>query len=298
MQSIVGQGLIRIILVDNASTDDSANRMREWLLSVDHAFLELTESEIPLVSIAAADETFHYVLIHSSRNGGYAAGNNLGIRFALQLVGTDYIFVLNNDTTLEPNSISRLVACADREPAIGAVGSTLIEDGGQLRIAGGAKYSPLSTRTILSLATDCASAPPIDYVAGAALFIRATALRTIGLLCEDYFLYFEEVDFARRLISAGFQIAWCPGSIVHHKRGRAAGSRSKETNKKSMDSEYHSNLSCLIFTRKFHPRLFWLAAPIRFTLKLVHDSIHQPGLIVPLVKAYRDCFIRMRRTAG
>jgi GT2 family glycosyltransferase len=296
LQPAVKQGLARIIIVDNASTDDSVIKIREWLHSRHSCFVELTEIEIPSVPIRPQDTALGYAFIRSRRNGGYAAGNNLGIRFALRLVDTEYVFVLNNDTTVEPNSISRLVTCADEDPEAGVVGSTLIEGLGSLRIAGGCKYNLLLTRAIPVLATGDACEAAMDYVSGAALFIRAAALRQVGLLCEDYFLYFEELDFTRRLTTAGFKITWCPGSVVHHTVGRAAGSRSRLRGKKSLIAEYHSNLSCLIFLRKFHPRLFWLAAPTRFLLKLLHNSIHmQPDLITPLVRAYRDCFVRMAR---
>ena len=297
LQPAVNQDLARIIIVDNASTDESVIRIREWFHSRNLQFIELTDTEVPLGSLQVEGSAFHHAFIRSQRNGGYSAGNNLGIRLALQSVGTEYVFVLNNDATVEPDAIPRLMSWADEHQSAGAVGSTLIEDAGAVRIAGGSKYTLLLTRAKPVLAARGASETAIDYVSGAALFIRAATLRQVGLLCEDYFLYFEELDFTRRLKNAGFKITWCPASVVHHEAGRTVGSRSRVTNKKSILAEYHSNLSCLIFLRKFHPRLFWLVATTRFFLKVLHDSIHlQPNLIAPLVRAYRDCLLRMTRT--
>ena len=291
----VERGLARVILVDNASTDDSIFTIRGWLQSESRDFLEVAEVELSEAT-RGPHGTPPYVFIRARQNGGYAAGNNLGIRFALELVDTRYIFVLNNDTTIEADSIERLVDWAERDPAAGVVGSTLVENRGDLRIAGGNNYSVLLTTSKPAIIVAGSRESHMDYVAGAAQFIRATALRQVGLLSEDYFLYFEELDLTRRITKAGFKITWCPESIVYHHGGRATGRRSEIRRRKSSLAEYHCNLSCLIFMRKFHPRLLWLAAPARFLLKVLHDLIYlQPALLIPLVRAYRDYLVRTKR---
>jgi GT2 family glycosyltransferase len=295
LEPSVEQGLARTIVVDNASTDESSVRIRRWFHSRSRDVLEIAEKELSEAS-PRPNAVPPYVFIHAHRNSGYAAGNNLGIRFGLGLADTQYVFVLNNDTIIEADSIARLIAWAERDPAAGVVGSTLVENRGQLRIAGGSNYSVLLTTTKPTIVVDGSSESHMDYVAGAAQFIRATALRRVGLFSEDYFLFFEELDLTRRIIGAGFKIAWCPESIVYHLGGRTTGSRSQAQRKKSILAEYHSNLSCLIFMQKFHPRLLWLAAPVRFLLKVVHDLIHlQPALLIPLVRAYRDYMVQTRR---
>ena len=290
----VEHGLARIVLVDNASTDESALRIREWFRTKNLEFLEMLEQEMHGTTGPTAVPP--YVLVHSRRNGGYAAGNNLGIEFALRLAETDFIFVLNNDATVAPDCINRWVRWAERHPVSGIIGSTIVEDHGRLRIAGGSNYNLLLTTTRPARVIDGTRESHVDYVAGAAQFIRADALRRVGLLSEEYFLFFEELDLARRITKSGFEITWCPESIVHHHGGRATGSRSRATDKKSPLAEYHSNLSCLMFMRKFHPRLLWLAAPVRFVLKVLHDLLYlQPALLVPLVRAYRDYLLQVKR---
>lgn len=289
------RGLARIIVVDNASTDCSTSSIRRWFHSGSREFLEVTETELS-EAILTSDETPPYVFIRAHRNGGYAAGNNIGIRFALGLRETEYVFVLNNDATVEADSIERLVAWAERDTATGIIGSTLVENRGQLRIAGGNSYSLLLTTTKPAIVVGGSRESHMDYVAGAAQFIRASALRRVGLLSEDYFLYFEELDLTRRITKAGFKITWCPESVVYHHGGRATDGRPWGGKSKSSLAEYHSNLSCLIFMRKFHPRLLWLAAPARFLFKVLHDLIFlQPALLIPLVRAYRDYLTPTKR---
>jgi len=296
LQSSVEAGLARVVIVDNASSDDSVLKLSQWLSG--RRMSETTEQDLALVSWLDSPRDSDYVFIHARRNGGYAAGNNLGIRVALGFAETEYVFVLNNDTTVEPDSIEQLVDFAKRVPQAGIIGSTLIDARANLRVAGGCKYNRFLTTSTPVAATTTCSKPEIDFVTGAATFIRATALRQVGLFSEDYFLYFEELDFSRRITKAGFTITWCPESYAYHEAGQSAGSRSGSNTKKSSLAEYHSNLSCLIFMRKFHPRLLWLAAPVRFGLKIVHDLIRlELHLLLPLFKAYRDYLSGTRRHA-
>jgi hypothetical protein len=295
LHSSVESGLARVVIVDNASTDASIEKIRGWLDDAGTEYLEIAEASaatrfsLPVAILPA------YSLILATRNGGYAAGNNLGITLALQAADTEYVFVLNNDTIVEANCIDRLTIFADYHREIGIVGSTLIENGGRTRTAGGAQYNPLLTMStaVSADAADAADAGGlIDYVSGAAMFIKAAVFCAVGLLSTDYFLYFEELDFDRRAITAGFRIGWCPDSVIYHLGGQAAGSRTA-TQQKSVLAEYHSNLSCLIFTKKFHNNIFWLAAPVRFVLKLLHTILNrQLGLVRPLLEAYWDYFRR------
>jgi GT2 family glycosyltransferase len=292
LYSSVEHDLARIIIVDNASTDESLEKIRQWLDKTRAEYLEIAEMNIASKFSAPVSTLPAYNLIPALRNLGYAAGNNIGINLALQIADTEYVFVLNNDTIVEADCIARLTRFADCHREIGIVGSTLVEDDGHTRTAGGAKYNPLLTMSKPVPANSGDAGSAIDYICGAAMFIRAAVFRQVGLFSHDYFLYFEELDLTRRAMTAGFGIGWCPDSTVYHLGGRAAGSRTA-TQQKSALAEYHSNLSCLIFTRKFYNNIFWLAAPLRFVLKSLHSMINrQLGLMRPLVEAYWDYFCR------
>ncbi len=295
----VQDGLASLIIVDNASTDQSVTKIRDSFCSSGRTLFEV-HGRAGLEGMPfRAEQDPARVLVHAEQNGGYSAGNNLGIELALSKEATEYVFLLNNDTQIEPGCIERLVAYADRDARIAILGCTLVENNGDLRIAGGSRYNPFLTMSSPALAMDDAGGPQIDYVAGAAQFIRADVFRRVGLLNEEYFLYFEELDFTRRVTGAGFKIDWCREAVVYHHCGRATGGRSKANRKKSVFSEYHSNLSCLIFTGKYHPSLLWLAAPTRFALKVIHDLVClQPTLAAPLLRAYRDYFFPSSRNSA
>lgn len=287
------RGLARLIVVDNSSTDESVNKIRDYLKRSGIPFLQIDEEEIDdllRVEIPAM------VLLTAKRNGGYAAGNNLGIRLSLKIVDLEYIWVLNNDTTVEPGSVEALIRCADSNPQVGIWGSTLIEEAGSLRIAGGARYYPLLTisKRVIIKATQKGSAnPKLDYISGAAMLLSRKMIEKVGLLAEEYFLFFEELDYTCRVKRAGYTISWCPKSVVYHTHGRSAGSRSGKNQNKSRLAEYHSNLSCLIFQRKFYGGSFFAAALTRLMLKVGFLLWRRESAgLGSLLAAYRDYFVK------
>jgi GT2 family glycosyltransferase len=118
-----------------------------------------------------------------------------------------------------------------------------------------------------------------------------------GLFSPSYFLYYEEIDYARRAAASGYGLGWCRGSIVFHKGGASAGSKIGGNARKSVTAEYHSNLSALKYTRKFHPGILPVAFVSRLCLKVVHAAIsHDLRLLRPLFEAYRD-FLLARETS-
>jgi hypothetical protein len=99
----------------------------------------------------------------------------------------------------------------------------------------------------------------MNYVVGASLFVSRAFLEQVGLMCEDYFLFFEEADWALR--SRGhFTLAYAAKSTVYHKVGRSVGTSSLP-NRKSYTCDYYSLRNRLYFTRRFYPH----ALPVIYT---------------------------------
>lgn len=174
-------------------------------------------------------------LILAPMNGGFAYGNNLGIRRAYEDGRPNYIYLLNPDTQVRPRAIAALVEFLEAHPLVGIAGSsfetedrkdwpiafrfpTLIsefEHGIQL----GLVTRRLSRWTVVRQMK--AIAQSADWISGASMMIRPTVLAAVGCLDENFFLYFEETEFCHRARHAGFPTWYVPESRVMHIIGKS-----------------------------------------------------------------------------
>lgn len=179
-------------------------------------------------------------LLPMERNGGFAYGNNAGIRLALtQDEAPDYLLLLNPDTVVRPGAVAALVAFMEAHPAAGVAGSRIETPGGGVDSSAHRVHSPLSEldggarlgflarilrdHVVSEPARD--EAHPCDWVSGASLMMRRTVLEAIGPMDEGFFLYFEEADFCWRARRAGWEVWYVPESRVLHLEGAATGIR-------------------------------------------------------------------------
>lgn len=163
-------------------------------------------------------------VIESAENLGYAGGNNLGIRYALDL-GVDFVWLLNPDTIVEPGTLERLVETAAEHPEAGLLGGlaryhgrrppTVWCNGGAVDWSrGGATWHIDDGRPVRSARTD--GPFPADYVSGACMLVRREVFGDIGLLPEHYFLYFEETHFAASARATGWEVLQEPRAQLDH----------------------------------------------------------------------------------
>ena len=190
----------RVVVVDNGSTDGSVEALRR-------------ENLPPTLDI-----------IETGRNLGYAGGNNLGIRHALDR-GADFIFLLNNDTTVDPRLLDELVDAAERHPEVGCFGPWILymHDPDRLWFSRSEWSSAKAAFTAPGkgrLASELPNSPAdTEYVCGAALFFRAEVARKVGLLDERFFLVYEDSDWCFRARDAGFGCLTVPSARVWHRIG-------------------------------------------------------------------------------
>lgn len=200
----------QVILVDNNSHDGSAQMVRE---------------EFPQV-----------LLVESKENLGFAKGNNRAIK---EVATQPFVWLLNSDTETGNRTLEQLVAYMEAHPEIGALGPQLIYPDNRLQSVGGYFPSILNVFYYLfpflyflpqawrahfkSIALFPQSIPErgldLEYVTGAALLLRRTALDQVGLMSEDYFMYFEETDMCWRMKKAGWKIRAIPTDPVVHVYG-------------------------------------------------------------------------------
>lgn len=181
------------------------------------------------------------------RNGGFAYGNNEGIRPALKGPNRpDVVWLLNPDTLVREGALTNMLAFLRDHPNVGIAGSRLEEPDGAVqrsafRFPGVA--SELETGLRLGIVSKLLSrrlvappppdrARPTDWVSGASMFVRRGVFESVGLLDDGYFMYYEELDFCRRARRAGWPTWYVPQSRVVHLVGQASGLNAAQQNKR------------------------------------------------------------------
>ncbi len=246
-----GDFRFKVVVVDNASPDDSVDMVR---------------THFPAVEVIA-----------SATNGGFSYGNNLGLR-ALGYQGKSdvspdaprYALLLNPDTEVPPDALYNMVRYMDSRPEIGVAGPKLVLTDGSLdlacrrsfptpmvsfyRFSGLAKLFPRHPqfgRYNMTFA-DPDQELEVDSVVGAYMQVRREAIVDAGLLDEAFFMYGEDLDWAFRIKAAGWKVYYHPQVVVKHVK-RAASRRSPK-------AQFEFQRAMLIFYRKHYQRTtpLWL----------------------------------------
>lgn len=192
----------KVFLIDNGSSDDSISR------------LEALRGE-------------KVELVESGKNLGFSGGNNIGIAMALK-EGFDYVLLLNNDTVVDKMFLNELMSVAESEEKIGIVGSKIYFYDEPDRIwYGGGRFSWLGGGRHLQyceMDKNPGDKKPkeTEYMTGCVFLIRSKIIMTVGDLCEDFFMYYEDTDWSLRVKRAGYKIMYAPASKVYHKISRSA----------------------------------------------------------------------------
>jgi GT2 family glycosyltransferase len=198
----VSEPPLEIIVVDNASSDRS---------------LDIVRREAPDADV-----------IVNERNLLFAAGNNVGLKRAIERGGS-YFLLLNNDTEVEPSFAAAMLACLERAPDAGIVGPKILYDGDPKRIwYGGAGFYPLlwiprhfNIRKIDG--TFPGGGGETLWVSGCAMLVRREVVEAIGLLDPGYTIYCEDVDYCLRARRAGWKCLYEPSAVVRHKVSSSSG---------------------------------------------------------------------------
>lgn len=169
--------------------------------------------------------------VQNGGNVGFAAGNNPGLRLALER-GHRWVMLLNNDTVVPAGTLDALVAHGDANPSLGAVQPLLVRaaDPETIDSAGHQLFRcPGAVDALMGRPVAEAPRGPTEVfgACGAAALLRADALRRAGLLDEDYFVLNEDVDLMFRIRLAGYGVHLLPAARVLHKRGISAGGRDR-----------------------------------------------------------------------
>jgi GT2 family glycosyltransferase len=191
----------KIVVVDNASTNQEGKKLKD-------SFPEIE-------------------LIQNSKNLGFAGGNNVGIRWALEH-GFSHVCLLNNDTQVAPNFLEEMVLKFRQGKSLGVVQPMILflHQPKEIWSAGGKWNSKLARAITLGdrepLVNYRVKSTQIDWATGCCMMVSREALLKSGLLNEQYFIYFEDVEWSLRIKNQGFGIELTPTAIIYHEAGAAS----------------------------------------------------------------------------
>nr|MCU0321696.1 glycosyltransferase family 2 protein [Chitinophagaceae bacterium] len=191
-------------------------------------------------------------IIKTKSNKGFAAANNVALRHIQNNnANVDFIWLLNNDTVVQHDSLNGLLSFMRKEQSIGLCGSLLMEYNEPNKIQSlGAVYNKFLAIGINLVNENDLNTKCISYPMGASMFLRKEFLQTVGLMNEEFFLYFEEMDWVLRGQNLQWEIATCLASKVWHKGGASINGT---TLGKSKLSDFFILRNRILFTKKYFP---------------------------------------------
>lgn len=264
-----------IIFIDNGSKDDSVIKIKDWCSDnregkskiknlrdklIQFKYIEykntdmesirnefLTEEEKYILSLKSNEKI---IIIKNEKNYGFAEGCNIGIRFSLKKIDPDYILLLNNDTTVDPNFLSEMVKVAETDQNIGIIGpkivyydnpKTINQIGGYMNYIFG---SPMGYHCGEIDNGKFNESLEVSFLSGASLLIRKNVFKDIGLFDSIYFVTHEETDFEFRCQKKGYKLVCVPNAKVCHKISRSL-------KKSSSFSIYYKVRNRIIFMKRY-----------------------------------------------
>ncbi|MCD2346250.1 glycosyltransferase family 2 protein [Clostridium guangxiense] len=234
----------KIIIVDNASTNNS---------------LEKISSELN-----------NTIILKSNHNLGFAGGNNIGIQYALK-DGAQYILLLNNDTLVQKDFLGYMVKSFSTNKNAGIVGCKIMNFPQKDKIwyCGGRInwFKFIGEHFVIEKDNICEQEIKCDFVTGCCMLIKKEVFEEVGMLPEDYFMYFEDVDFCVKVSENKYDIVYNPKSIIYHKVGTSGGG------KQSSFSIRWCTRNRLIFMKRYRERVkksnFFLSNVFFFTSRFI-----------------------------
>ena len=270
-----------IVVVDNASPNDSVSQLNAFFSTLDANPQRDDNAHCPVTHYQTPTNPITFV--QSPFNGGYAAGNNIGLKHALAQEDTAFCWVLNNDTTVATDALSKLVSYSTSPQHVheGLIGSLLLyhDQPGVVQTIGGRHIPwlgvsvPVGEGLPVNPGALSTLMPQVNYVVGAACFLSRQTLIQVGFIPDDYFLYYEDTAWSMEAERCGFANYCCLDSFVYHREG---GSTREGKKQLSTIAEYYFARNKIRFARRYFPNYlpFTLASALfAISSRLVRGNI-------------------------
>lgn len=243
---------VAVVVLNWNGTADT-DECLESLLRLDYPRVEVVvvdNGSRPPAAEAFARRFRSATCLQVAENRGYAGGNNVGIRYALER-GHDYVFVLNNDTVVQRGCVAAAVAVAESDERIGVVGVKILamDDPARVWVAfGQVTYRQGLVRLIGYYWFDDGRfdrQQDVEWVPGTAMLFRRRALEVVGTFDEEFFAYHEDVDWCASARDRGFRVVFTPEAIIYHKGHQSSGGRGYVTPR-----QYLAGRNMVLFVKK------------------------------------------------
>lgn len=231
------QVILDVVVVDNASDDGTPALLRDWAAGR-HGYGAAADSPVPLAACAKplrldggnnAGLPHRLRLIETGINAGFAAGVNRGLADLSAQTGLERFWVLNPDSVVPPHSAAAFARHPAPPSGFALIGGRVLylDQPDIIQIDGGTLNRRTGVTGNLGLGARHSATPPpvpaqIDFITGASLIVSRQFYERAGPMPEDYFLYYEEVDWALR--RGDLPLLYCADAIVYHRAGTAIGS--------------------------------------------------------------------------
>lgn len=235
---------IEIIVVDNKSTVDPIPGWRK---------------KYPTV-----------LFIQAGQNLGFTGGNNLGIKHAKG----DYLFVINNDTEVTETLIGRLIDILEKNPKVGVISPKInyFDKPDVLQYTGytDMNYFTARNKCIGQFEKDKGQYDYLTgktgYAHGAAMLVRREVIEKVGVLSDNFFIYYEELDWCERIKKAGYEVWVDMQALLYHKESMTVG-------KQSAFKEYYMNRNRILFMRKHAPTFHYIVFVLFFIIFIIPKTL-------------------------
>ena len=256
-----------VIVVDNDSRNESVDILKKWECEQIH-------------------------IIESGNNGGFAYGNNVGIRYALER-NADYVLLLNNDTVVTPDFLNRMITSLGDGTNVGICTCRIMYNSEPDKVwyAGGridwsnqrAVHYDINQTTWKTALTNS-----VTFASGCCMLISKSCIKNAGLLPEEYFMYYEDLDYCAMAMEKGYALRYVPDAVIYHCVSSAGGGDNspfviewKNRSRRRFFRKYRNKLSGLGWL------FVWMKCEVKVIAKILLTDRTGRG-----IKAYIDSFNR------
>lgn len=275
-----------VYLVDNDSKQQSINNILDYL-DTDSYYNSLTVKKDELSTFKKREDV-NLVFILNDNNAGFAGGNNVALEYIKNNIPSGYVMLLNNDTIVSPDLLTGLVSKFNESDDTGFVGARhyYYHEKDRIQTVGGGRIDLIHGEC--SAVTESEVPDEFDFLTGSCILMPCDVLRDVGVINEEYFMYWEDVDWSTRARKKGYKLRISDTGYIYHKEGASIKSLSR--------IYYHTRNRILYMKRNTNALTYYkfLIYIVLFVLKeSVTNIIKNREYSLTLLRGLRDGLLKI-----